>query len=121
MLVYALEEIVAEKLRALLQSEARRLKRGWTRPRAREFYDLWRILGDLHKDIDSTVIPAVLRKKCEVRSVLFSSADDFFAEGLLAEMDAAWAQSLAPLVSDLPPLSKVLSELRPKVERLLAE
>jgi hypothetical protein len=36
-------------------------------------------------------------------------------------MDAAWAQSLAPLVSDLPPLSKVLSELRPKVERLLAE
>ena len=112
---------MAEKLRALLQSEARRLKRGWTRPRARDFYDLWRILGDLHKDIDSTVIPAVLRRKCEVRSVLFSSADDFFAEGLLAEMDAAWAQSLAPLVSDLPPLSKVLSELRPKVERLLAE
>jgi predicted nucleotidyltransferase component of viral defense system len=120
-LVYALEEIVAEKLRALLQSEARRLKRGWTRPRARDFYDLWRILGDLHEEIDSTVIPAVLRQKCDVRSVSFSSADDFFVEGLLAEVGAAWTASLAPLVSDLPPLSKVLSELRPKVERLLAE
>ena len=120
-LVYALEEIVAEKLRALLQSEARRVKRGWTRPRARDFYDLWRILGDLYKDIDVRVIPAVLRKKCEVRNVSFSSADDFFAEGLLAEVDAAWTQSLAALVSDLPPVSKVLSELRPKVERLLAE
>lgn len=74
LLVYALEEIVAEKLRALLQSEARRLKRGWTRPRARDFYDLWRVLGDLHKDVDSAVIPAVLRQKCEVRSVSFTSA-----------------------------------------------
>ena len=120
-LVYALEEIVAEKLRALLQSEARRVKRGWTRPRARDFYDLWRVLGDFEKDLDVRVIPAVLRKKCEVRNVSFMSADDFFAEGLLAEVDAAWAQSLASLVSDLPPLSKVLSELRPKVERLLAE
>lgn len=120
-LVYALEEIVAEKLRALLQSEARRLKRGWTRPRARDLYDLWRVLGDLEKDLNVRVIPAVLREKCELRNVSFSSADDFFAEGLLAEVDAAWAQSLAPLVSDLPPLSKVLSELRPKVERLLAE
>lgn len=117
-LVYALEEIVAEKMRALLQSEARRVKRGWTRPRARDFYDLWRMLGDL--GIDARVIPAVLREKCELRNVSFSSADDFFAEGLLAEVDAAWAQSLGPLVSDLPPLSKVLSELRPKVERLLA-
>jgi hypothetical protein len=79
------------------------------------------VLGDFEKDLDVRVIPAVLRKKCEVRNVSFSSADDFFAEGLLAEVDAVWTQSLAALVSDLPPLSKVLSELRPKVERLLAE
>jgi hypothetical protein len=82
---------------------------------------LWRVLGDFEKDLDVGVIPAVLREKCKVRNVSFSSADDFFAEGLLAEVGAAWAQSLASLVSDLPPLSKVLSELRPKVERLLAE
>ena len=87
--------------------------------RARKLGLLWRILLDLHKDIDSTVIPAVLRRKCEVRSVSFNSADDFFAEGPLAEVEAAWTQSLAALVSDLPPLSKVLSELRPAVARLL--
>jgi uncharacterized protein len=118
-LVYALEEIVAEKLRALLQSEARRMKRGWTRPRARDFYDLWRVFGELGSSIDAQVVRAALREKCNVRNVSFTSVDDFFAEGLLAEVDAAWAQSLAPLVSDLPLLSRVLSELRPKVERLL--
>jgi uncharacterized protein len=118
-LVYALEEIVAEKLRALLQSEALRVKRGWTRPRARDFYDLWRVLGDRQTDINAGVIPAVLRKKCELRNVTFTSANDFFAEGLLAEVDAAWKQSLAALVSDLPPLSTVLSDLRPAVGRLL--
>ena len=119
-LVYALEEIVAEKLRALLQSEARRLKRGWTRPRARDFYDLWRILGELEGKIDASLVPGVLRKKCEVRNVSFNSADDFFAAGLLAEVDQAWVPSLSPLVSDLPPLSRVLKELKPAVERLLA-
>lgn len=120
-LVYALEEIVAEKLRALLQSEARRVRRGWTRPRARDFYDLWRVLGDLENNIDARLIPAVLREKCKLRNVSFISADDFFADGLLAEVAAAWTASLAPLVSDLPSLSRVLSELRPRVERLLAE
>jgi predicted nucleotidyltransferase component of viral defense system len=119
-LVYALEEIVAEKLRALLQSEALRVKRGWTRSRARDFYDLWRVLGDRQKGIDAGVIPAVLRKKCEMRDVTFTSVDDFFAKGLLAEVDVAWTQSLAALVSDLPSLSTVLSELRPAVGRLLA-
>src|SRR5215510_4786730 len=39
-----LTEIVAEKMRALLQTRQRLLQRGWNRPRARDYYDLWRIL-----------------------------------------------------------------------------
>jgi len=39
---YALEEIVAEKLRALLQSHARLRHRGWGASRVcRDYYDLW--------------------------------------------------------------------------------
>ena len=44
-LVYALEEIVAEKLRAILQHIERLVERGWSRSRAGDYYDLWRIFG----------------------------------------------------------------------------
>jgi len=49
-LVYALEEIVAEKLRAILQHVAKLDERGWSRSRARDYYDLWRILGEYGDD-----------------------------------------------------------------------
>lgn len=38
--VYALEEIVSEKLRAILQHVEKLGKRGWSRSRARDYYDL---------------------------------------------------------------------------------
>lgn len=38
--VYALEEIVAEKLRAILQHLEKLEERGWSRSRARDYYDL---------------------------------------------------------------------------------
>ena len=43
--VYALEEIVAEKLRAILQHREKLKERGWGRSRARDYYDLWRVFG----------------------------------------------------------------------------
>lgn len=41
---YSIEEIIAEKLRALLQTHQKLVVRGWNRPRARDYYDLWFIL-----------------------------------------------------------------------------
>jgi predicted nucleotidyltransferase component of viral defense system len=43
--VYGLEEIVAEKLRAILQHIEKLESRGWSRSRARDYYDLWRVLS----------------------------------------------------------------------------
>ena len=48
-IVYSLEEIVAEKLRALLQQADIFERRGWSRSRARATNDLWRVL-DAYKD-----------------------------------------------------------------------
>lgn len=118
-LVYSLEEIVAEKLRGLLQSEARRAERGWTRPRARDFYDLWRILGGRDSTVDSAAIRRILPAKCAVRHVSWSSADDFFAPGLVAEVERAWRPSLQPLVAALPGIDEVLAALRPAIGGLL--
>ena len=118
---YSLEEIVAEKLRALLQNEARRGERGWVRPRCRDFYDLWRILADPPAGFDEAAIRRILPAKCAVRSVIFSSAADFFPTGLLSTVRAGWDGDLGPLVRDLPPADLVIEELRRKAEALLHE
>lgn len=80
---YRLEEIVAEKLRALLQREARRGKRGWARPRCRDLYDLWSILVNPPFAFDRDQVRRILPAKCAVRGVRFEAAADFFPAGLL--------------------------------------
>lgn len=42
-LVYRVEEIIAEKIRAILQFAKKLHERGWGRSRVRDYYDLWRI------------------------------------------------------------------------------
>lgn len=117
---YSLEEIVAEKLRALLQSESRRGERGWARPRCRDFYDLWRILTEPPAGFDATAICRILPTKCTVRDVTFKTAADFFPPGLLDIVRASWEGDLGPLVQDLPAADVAIDEVRRKVEELLA-
>jgi len=119
--VYSLEEIVAEKLRALLQTETRRGERGWARPRCRDFYDLWRILVQLScgLDLDQAAIRRILPGKCGIRSVTFSSAADFFSAGLLDIVRRGWEGDLGLLMRDLPAADRVIDELVRRVEVLL--
>ena len=118
-LVYGLEEIVAEKLRAILQHIEKLEERGWSRSRARDYYDLWRILGAYKDHMDLSDFVPFLRKKCAVRKVSFRGAGDFFQEAMLSYVEKTWQQWLGPLVPELPPFKSVISELRPQVESLL--
>ena len=118
--VYSLDEVVAEKLRAILQQRASLEQRPWARSRARDYYDLWRILTEYKDSLDLAEFDALLRQKCEVRGVTFESPDDFFPAQILANVTRTWEQSLGPLVTDLPPLDRVINSLRPEVENLLA-
>lgn len=118
---YCLEEIVAEKLRALLQSEARRGKRGWTRPRCRDFYDLWSILVEPPPAFDQARVRRILPAKCAVRGVNFEVAADFFPVGLLDVVRPGWGGDLGPLVRHLPPADQVIQEVRRRVEEMLQE
>ena len=65
--VYSLEEIVAEKLRALLQQAEMLERRGWSRSRARDYYDLWRVLDAYRDQMDLAGFDSLLREKCAVR------------------------------------------------------
>ena len=117
--VYALEEIVAEKLRAILQHVERLEKRGWSRSRARDYYDLWRVLGAYQNQLDLSDFTSFLREKCAVRDVAFVGPEDFFQDRMLAYVEKTWDQWLGPLVPGLPTFPTVINELRPRIVELL--
>ena len=117
--VYSLEEIVAEKLRALLQQTALLKVRGWSRPRVRDYYDLWRVLGFYGDRMDLADFDLLLREKCAVRDVSFAGPNDFFDEHMLADVEKTWELWLDPLVSDLPAFETVVGALRPRVAKLV--
>ena len=118
--VYALEEIVAEKLRAILQHVEMLKERGWTRSRARDYYDLWRVLGAFQERLDFSGFSDFLRSKCTVRNVSFDGPDDFFQETMLNYVDKTWQQWLGPLIPDLPDFATVIDDLRPKISLLVS-
>lgn len=118
---YSLEEVIAEKFRAILQHKARLEQRQWARSRARDYYDLWRILTEYKDSLDLAGFDALLRKKCEVRGIAFASLDDFFPPQILADVTGSWEQSLGPLVTELPPLDRIINLLHPEVENLLTQ
>jgi predicted nucleotidyltransferase component of viral defense system len=118
--VYALEEIVAEKLRAILQHVRKLEAQGWSRSRARDYYDLWRVLGAYKDRMDLSDFAFFLREKCAVRDVAFTEADDFFQETMLAYIEKTWDQWLGPLVPGLASFETVIGELRPEVARLIS-
>lgn len=118
-LVYLLEEIVAEKLRAILQHVEALRERGWSRSRARDYYDLWRILGAYRERLDVSDFPSFLREKCLVRNVAFTGPEAFFQDPMLAYVEKTWQQWLGPLVPGLPPFRTVIGELRPQIAILV--
>ncbi|MBI4905652.1 MAG: nucleotidyl transferase AbiEii/AbiGii toxin family protein [Acidobacteria bacterium] len=117
--VYSLEEIVAEKLRAILQHIQKLEERGWSRSRARDYYDLWRILAACKNQMELANFAQFLQEKCAIRKVTFKSAEDFFSETMLQYVGKTWQQWLGPLVPGLPTFDLVISELRPQVAALL--
>ena len=107
--VYTLAEIVAEKLRALLQSQTKLTERGWGASRVcRDYYDLWFVLG--REKLAG--VPQLVTKKCAVRGIGTASPQDFVSEQLMDIAHREWDQQLRPFVPDMPEAEQVLSEAR---------
>jgi predicted nucleotidyltransferase component of viral defense system len=86
---YSLEEIVTEKLRALLQSRKKLVERGWGASRVcRDFYDLLYILSR-EKLVD---VPALFLKKCKIRKVMFYTPDELISRDLIDTARREWNQ-----------------------------
>lgn len=112
---YALEEIVAEKLRALLQSRQKLADRGWGASRVcRDYYDLWYILSREKL----TGIPDLFAKKCKVRKVTFHSPEELISPSLIETARREWDQQLSPFLTTVLKMDKVIAEVQTRIQDL---
>ncbi len=101
-LTYALEEILAEKLRSILQ-----------RGKARDYYDVWRLLGEKRDRFDATLTRSILAEKCRHKQLPEPQMQDFLQPQALTEAGIYWQRELAGQVAarDLPDWTQVTNEL----------
>lgn len=116
---YCLEEICAEKLRSTRQTHAKRLARGWAKPRGRDYFDLWHLVRLGPERLDWARVSQVLPEKCALRKVAIASVADIFEPTLLDEVRASWERTLGPFVRGLPDVEAVLAETRARLEAVL--
>ena len=109
-LTYALAEILAEKMRAILE-----------RGKARDYYGVWRLLKEKSAAFDSATVYATLLAKCAYKGLPQPSIELFFSAPILAQAQAYWVNDLADQVKPnlLPPWEQVVTGLGPLVANLL--
>ncbi len=101
---YSLNEILAEKIRSILQ-----------RGKSRDYYDVW-ILLKVEK-FDFNEIRELLIEKCKLKGIEFK-LESIFDEDKLRDASRFWEVGLKDLVKELPDFGLVTSELRNKLEKL---
>ena len=109
---YTLEEILAEKIRALLQFAKKLHERGWGRSRVRDYYDLWRIFKSYSSELDLNILPLLVKKKCAHKGVPFEGIDHIFQEKLMGNMEKEWESWLSDMVTDLPSKNDIIHDLK---------
>ena len=96
---YAKIEIVAEKMRALLQQQKK-----WPRPR--DLFDLWCILDRKGERFPKDELSDLFKRKCEIRSVP-PDPTGLISEDLFEWNRQAWTNQLAPMLKDPPDYDEV--------------
>jgi predicted nucleotidyltransferase component of viral defense system len=104
-LTYRLEELLAEKIRSLME-----------RGKSRDYYDVWRLLKEKYNLIDFKLLGQVLTKKLIHRNLVFTSISDFLPKDT-GTLKQYWLNDLAQQILQLPSLETVLLE----IENLLKE
>jgi predicted nucleotidyltransferase component of viral defense system len=91
---YSKKEIVAEKLRSLLQQQKK-----WPRPR--DLYDLWYMLCHSGEHFTWKELQPLFQEKCRVREIKPDTAG--LTSSNLKEWNInAWQDRLGPMLNDLP-------------------
>lgn len=105
--VYTLDEILAEKMRTIIQ-----------RGKIRDYYDVWRLLKT--QSFDKEKIKKIFLEKMKIEGTPFTGIDQFFPEGIVATLTPFLEFGLTRLSREpLPPLETIMEELRASLTELL--
>lgn len=99
---YHKQEIVAEKMRALLQQQKK-----WPRPR--DLYDLWFILCKSKEYFSQEELKKLFVEKCQVRQIA-PDPEGLTSEKLKEWNRNAWSNLLGPMLKTLPDYEEVWRE-----------
>jgi len=99
---YSIEEILAEKLRSLLQQQAK-----WPRPR--DLYDLWYILCRSGESSSWQELRPLFEEKCRIRGVE-PSLVELTSEALREWNGNAWLHRLGPMLKELPAFDELWTD-----------
>lgn len=117
--VYSLEEIVLEKLRAILQNQERLSRKKWVRSRVRDFYDLWRILNQYRNNLEVKGLKEAFLNKCIIKNITYRGPEQFFNAEYLNYIKKDWVEFLGRLIPALPEFDDVIINLKNHVLEVL--
>ncbi len=110
---YTKKEIVAEKLRSLLQQQKK-----WPRPR--DLYDLWYMLCHSHEQFEWTELFPMFQEKCRVRYIN-PDISGLTSATLKEWNNNAWQDRLGPMIKELPDFDLVWKEWTETFHRIAGE
>ena len=105
-LVYPLEELLAEKMRSLLE-----------RGKSRDYYDVWRLLKEHTSQLNLELLGKALPEKLAHKGLCLHSMNDFLPKESKG-LKKYWENDLQQQINSLPPLKEVLGELRDMFDKL---
>lgn len=99
-LAYPLEELLAEKIRSLLE-----------RGKSRDYYDVWRLLKEKSAVVNFNLLDKVLAKKLTHKKLTFTGIDAFLPKDINT-LKQYWTSDLGQQINQLPGLDTVIDELQ---------
>lgn len=109
-LTYSLEEIIAEKMRALLQ-----------RTRPRDYYDVWYILKNKQKSINSKEVLEIFNDKAQYKNVHFEDIMELIGDEKFNNLLPAWETQLDHQLPYSPDPRKIRPEFNTLIKTLFTE
>jgi len=106
--VYPLEELMAEKMRSLVE-----------RGKSRDYYDVWRLLKEQRSQMNLELLGTVLAKKLNHKGLRVTTTADFLPESP-ATIKGYWEKDLSQQVVTLLPFDDVLNELKQMLDSYVA-
>jgi|SRR3989338_2264637 len=108
-LVYPLEEILAEKIRSILQQG-----------KTRDYFDVWKLLKEHSQLINKEKTRKILAQKCAFKS-LVCSKELLFEKNKIAQAKLHWEKGLAHQINSLPDFTTVVKECKELIGEFLRE